>query len=72
MQRLSTVHILTTFYHMCHLLRSATGDVVKVVYTILSRKKKCPEHWVVIQPNTIMNMILVYIVKAWQSMDWNF
>ena len=27
--------ILTTFYHMCHLLYSATGDVVKVVYTIL-------------------------------------
>ena len=25
--------ILTTFYHMCHLLYSATGDVVKVVYT---------------------------------------
>ena len=24
--------ILTTFYHMCHLLYSATGDVVKVVY----------------------------------------
>ena len=23
--------ILTTFYHMCHLLYSATGDVVKVV-----------------------------------------
>ena len=39
MHRLSTVHILTTFYHICHLLRSATGDVVKVVYTILSRKK---------------------------------
>ena len=24
--------ILTTFYNMCHLLYSATGDVVKVVY----------------------------------------
>ena len=24
--------ILTTFYHMYHLLYSATGDVVKVVY----------------------------------------
>ena len=28
--------ILTTFYHMCHLLYSATGDVVKVVYYIPS------------------------------------
>ena len=26
--------ILTTFYHMYHLLYSATGDVVKVVYNI--------------------------------------
>ena len=25
--------ILTTFYHVCHLLYSATGDVVIVVYT---------------------------------------
>ena len=24
--------ILTTFYQMCHLLYSATGDVVKVIY----------------------------------------
>ena len=26
------ISILTTFYHMCHLLYSATGDVVKVVH----------------------------------------
>ena len=26
--------ILTTFYHMYHLLCSATGDVVKVVYIV--------------------------------------
>ena len=26
--------ILTTFYHMCHLLYSATGDVVIVVYNV--------------------------------------
>ena len=25
--------MLTTFYHMCYLLYSATGDVVKVVYS---------------------------------------
>ena len=31
--------ILTTFYYMCHLLYSATGDVVKVIYNNITSMK---------------------------------
>ena len=32
------MHVLTTFYHMCHLLLAytATGNVVQVVYSIIN------------------------------------
>ena len=35
------MHVLTTSYHTCHLLCSATGDVVKVVYVIYQTSGCC-------------------------------
>ena len=52
--------ILTTFYHMCHLLYSATGDVVKVVYNNYKKEKRSCMYFIVVFDEYAISCIRIH------------